>query len=87
MEITALKLEMDTRFSDLEKKIDRILSVLTGNDLDQDGGMIRKVKDIEDKVQNHENFKNKIIIIWATVATISVLVGAITGLLIAALNK
>ena len=78
---------MDTKFSDLERKIDRILSVLTGNDLNQDGGMIRKVKDIEDKVQTHENFKNRIIVVWATVATISVFVGALAGILIAAIKK
>lgn len=86
MEILELKQEMDHKLGELEKKIDKVLDVLTGG-LSQDGGVLKKVKDIEDRVQNHENFKNRIIVIWATIVAISVTIGTIAGLAIAYVNN
>jgi len=47
---------------DLEyrKKIDDIHNALVGNGLTQDGGMIKRLKVVEEKTDNHSKFINRL---------------------------
>lgn len=87
MDIHQLKLEMDNKLGMLERKLDQILSVLRGDDLANDGGMIKKVKDLEDKARDYEFFKSQIKTTWSTVAIGSGFLGVVIGLLIAYFHK
>jgi preprotein translocase subunit SecY len=43
-----------------QKKIDDIHNALVGNHMTQDGGLIKRVRNIEDKAEKHEKFINRI---------------------------
>jgi TolA-binding protein len=61
--------QIQTQVQEMDLKVDQILNILTGNELDKDaGGMIKTVKSHETRIISLEKFRDRLIIIVVVAA-------------------
>lgn len=52
---------LETQMSELGKKIDHVYRLIAGEELNEDGSMLRRLKDAEDRIKKLEEFNKRVI--------------------------
>ena len=78
---------IENAMGDMSKKIDQLLSAILGNELTKEGGFNqffddheKRIKGLEQREVESNNFNKKLLVVWMTVCTIAGVLYAVASL-------